>query len=230
MTLKNQLEQQLQISILNEDLFAQVFTHKSLSKGDESVLNNERLEFLGDAVIGVITAQLLYRLFPNEDEGSLSRKRASLVNETALSQVACFFNLTQHLKAHHSQSLEDLKNNPRIASSLFEALVGALFTESGFEFTQRWVEDALTKSGILNFESHDYMSDFKTRFQELIQSKHKVTPIYETIHINGPDHAREFTVTVSVNGQVKAQGSGASKKIAAQNAAQKALEQEEKND
>lgn len=225
-----ELQQQLQITIHDQALFEQTFTHKSLSKGDEAILNNERLEFLGDAVLGMVTANLLYRLFPQEDEGSLSRKRASLVNESALSQVAQHFDLSRHLKAHHSQSLEDLKNNPRITSSLFEAVIGALFLDSGFEFTQKWVESALTKSGVLSFDNHDYTNDYKTRFQELIQSKYKITPIYETVESSGPDHLRQFTVTVSVDGRVMAQGTGASKKIAAQNAAQKALELEDKND
>lgn len=229
MSLKEQLEKQLQISIKNEILFIQAFTHKSLSKGDESILNNERLEFLGDAVLGVVTAHLLYQFFPHEDEGFLSRKRASLVNESTLSQVASFLNLSVHLKAHHSQSLEEFKVNPRITSSLFEAVIGAIYLDSGFAFAQQWIEDVLKRSGVLSLDQNEYDHDYKTRYQELIQSKYKITPVYEMLESSGPDHLRQFTVTVSVDGVVVAQGTGTSKKVAAQNAAQKALEIEEQN-
>ncbi len=223
------LTKKINIPVRNTELFEQAFTHKSLSKGKEPAFNNERLEYLGDAVLGLVSAHLLYRLFPDDDEGSLSRKRASLVNEATLSQISDHFGLSEFLRAHHSQSLEDLRANPRITSSLFEALVGAFYLDSGFETTQSWLETVFVDFVKVSFDEHDYSHDYKTRFQELIQSKYKVTPFYETIESTGPDHLKHFTVTVSVEGRVFGQGVGTSKKMAAQEAAKKALEIEEKN-
>lgn len=224
------LSKKLNIEVQNTALFEQAFTHKSLSKGNEVIEQNERLEYLGDAILGLVIADILYRRFPQDDEGNLSRKRASLVNENTLSKISNHFELSQYLRAHHSQSLVELKNNPRIAASLFEAVVGSLFIELGFEKVRQWIENVFDSVIEATFEDHDFSSDYKTRFQEWIQSKYKVTPVYETIESAGPDHQRLFTVIVSVDNKVCGQGQGASKKNAAQQAAKNALEKEESHD
>lgn len=230
MAFTEQLSQILDIEIQNERLFQQAFTHKSLSKGNDDIEHNERLEYLGDAILGLIIADLLYRMFTDDDEGSLSRKRASLVNESTLSRIAEHYNLAQFLRVHHSQSLGDLQANPRITSSLFEAVVGALYIDLGFLKTRDWVEKVYVSVLKMSFDDHDYQEDYKTRYQEIVQSEQKVTPIYETVETTGPDHQRWFTVRVSVDGQVRGEGQGASKKLAAQEAAKKALEKEDIDD
>lgn len=229
MTFIEDVSRELNIEINNHSLFEQAFIHKSLAKSGELIDHNERLEYLGDAVVGLVVADILYRLFPSDDEGSLSRKRASLVNESTLSRISNHFKLTRFLKVHSSQSLAELQSNPRISASLFEAVVGALFIDLGFEKTSLWVEHVFKNIVHISFEEHDFTNDFKTRFQELIQSKSKITPTYETIETAGPDHLRMFTVTVSVDGQVRGQGQGLSKKLAAQEAARNALEKEDQD-
>ncbi|MCC6137693.1 MAG: ribonuclease III [Bdellovibrionaceae bacterium] len=224
------LAEKLEIEIHNPALFEQAFNHKSLSKGNDSVDHNERLEYLGDAVLGLVVADVLYRAFPQDDEGNLSRKRASLVNETALSRISDHFGLSENLRAHNSHSLEELQHNPRITASLFEAVVGAMYIDLGYQKTHAWVEKVMLKVIGIDFDDHDFSSDYKSRFQELLQSKQKITPVYETIESTGPDHQRSFTVIVSVDGQVHGEGQGPSKKIAAQEAAKNALAKEESHD
>lgn len=224
-----ELSRTLDIELQSPHLYEQAFTHKSLAKGNENLEHNERLEYLGDAVLGLVIADFLYRMFSRDDEGNLSRKRASLVNESILSKIAEHFELAKHLRAHHSQTLMDLKNNPRITASLFEAVVGAMFIDLGFLKTRDWVEKVYVTVVQVSFDDHDYQDDYKTRFQELIQSRHKITPIYETVESTGPDHQKIFTVSVSVDGHVLGEGQGPSKKIAAQEAAKSALEKEEDN-
>lgn len=226
MPLTDELTQILDIEIQNERLFTQVFNHKSLAKDNENIEHNERLEYLGDAVLGLVIADLLYRMFSNDDEGSLSRKRASLVNESTLSRIADHFQLSKYLKVHHSQALADLQHNQRITASLFEALIGAMYIDLGFLKTRDWIEKVYISVMQMSFDDHDYQDDYKTRYQELIQSKYKVTPVYETVETTGPDHQRSFTVTVSVDNLLKGEGRGPSKKIAAQEAAKSALRAE----
>jgi len=227
MPLIDQLSQILDIEVQNQRLFEQAFTHKSLAKDNENIEHNERLEYLGDAVLGLIIADLLYRMFSDDDEGNLSRKRASLVNESTLSRISEHFNLAQFLRVHHSQSQADLQTNPRITSSLLEAVVGAMYIDLGFLKTRDWVEKVYVSVVQLSFDDHDYQDDYKTRYQELVQSRLKITPTYETKESTGPDHQRLFTVTVSVDGKVTGEGQGTSKKIAAQEAAKSAFENEE---
>ncbi|MCB9073645.1 MAG: ribonuclease III [Bdellovibrionaceae bacterium] len=224
------LSQRLGIALQESPLYEQAMTHKSVSKDSAETLNNERLEYLGDAVIGLVVADILYKFFPLDDEGNLSRKRASLVNETTLSKVAAHFGLQDFLRVHHSQSLEDFKSNARITASLFEALVGALYLEIGFMETFQWLHHVYENVVTVSFSEHDFSSDYKTRFQEKIQSQFKVTPRYETTEVSGPDHQRLFTVTVTVNGVVYGTGQGLSKKNAAQEAAKMALERMDGNE
>jgi ribonuclease III len=219
------LSNRLGIQITNPALFEQAITHKSVVKSAADAPHNERLEYLGDAVVGLVVADILFRLYPNDDEGNLSRKRASLVNETTLSKVAVHFGLSEFLRAHHSQPLEELQSNPRILASLFEAIVGAMYLDTGFAKTTVWLKGVYTDVVPVSFTEHDFSSDYKTRFQELIQSQYKTTPIYETTEVSGPDHHRLFTVTVNVAGKVYGSGQGLSKKIAAQEAAKMALSQ-----
>lgn len=223
------LSQKLEIEIHSPSLFEQAFNHKSLSKNNDTIEHNERLEYLGDAVLGLVVAEVLYRFFPDDDEGNLSRKRASLVNESALSKISEHFGLSEYLRAHHSQSLEELQHNPRIMASLFEAVVGALYLDQGYQKTHAWIEKVMLAVIGIDFDDHDFSSDYKSRFQELVQSKQKITPIYETVESTGPDHQRLFTVIVSVDGKVLGEGQGPSKKIAAQEAAKNALAKEENN-
>lgn len=223
----DELSQKLDLELTSVDLYQQAFTHKSLAKGNEHIAHNERLEYLGDAVLGLVVADYLFRMFPEDDEGHLSRKRASLVNESTLSRIAEHFDLASYLRAHHSQALEDLQTNPRIMASLFEAIVGAMFIDLGFAKTRDWIEKVYVLIVKLSFDDHDYQDDYKTRFQELVQSRLKVTPVYTTVESTGPDHQRVFTVSVSVDGEVFGEGQGSSKKIAAQEAAKAALKKEE---
>lgn len=204
------------------ELLTQSLCHKSSSLSDG--IHNEKLEFLGDAVLDLVLAELLMREFPDDEEGGLSKKRAGLVNERTLSQVACELGLGELLRLGKSEIVSAGDKKPRILASSFEALLGAIYTDGGFAPVKAIVESIflnLIRNG--DAEQH-FARDYKTQFQELIQSREKITPIYQVISQTGPSHAREFTVSVEVSGKAYAQAKGPSKKIAEQEAARLALE------
>ncbi|PWU16375.1 MAG: ribonuclease III [Bdellovibrio sp.] len=196
----------------------QALTHKSFV--GEGVSHNEKLEFLGDAVLDLVLAELLLKKFDAEDEGDLSRRRASLVNESELAAVANELGLGPRLRLGRSELISGGDKKPRILASAFEALVGALYLDGGFEAASRVVSRIFSS----RLDENLLKSDDKTQFQEAIQSLVKVTPRYRTIAEIGPSHARIFRVAVDVGGEEWAQGEGPSKKVAEQAAARQALE------
>ncbi len=223
----NALQTQIAYQARNTALLMQAMTHKSFIKRNpkHEVGNNERLEFLGDAVVDLVIADELYKMFPGDNEGSLSRKRASLVNEDTL------YNLAMRLKIDEFMLVDDdserggasLRSSRRLLSGALEAVIGAIYEDQGFEAASQWIRQLYRDEGFYRFNDHDFEKDYKTRFQEKIQEKLKVTPIYRTVGISGPDHQKLFQVEVLVSGEVYGLGQGESKKIAEQVAAENAL-------
>ncbi len=224
------LEQKIGYEFKNRTLFEQSLVHKSFhnESAGKSIGHNERLEFLGDAVLDLSLSDLLMRQFPNLHEGELSKIRAGLVNETLLSQVANDLGFSAHIKLGKGESQSGGALKPRLLSSVFEAFVGAFYLDSDFAQVHQFLKRVFLPK-IENVDhTHHYQGDFKTRLQEKIQEKFKQTPTYEVLKEEGPDHEKVFHVKVRVGTKSLADGYGKSKKAAEQEAAKKALEGFEK--
>ncbi len=232
------LEDKLQYWFKDKNLLKRSLSHKSFVNEQKQNLNeeknnkeillinegNERLEFLGDAVIDLITSQILMERFPFDSEGQLSKKRASLVNENRLFEMAEEIGLSDYICLGKGEIQNGGEKNPRLLSSTLEAIMGAIFLESGYEAAQIcWAH--LMAGKIENFnDGKDFFADFKTRLQEIVQSENKPFPIYKVISESGPSHDRLFEVEVYIENYSPTRGTGKSKKIAEQEAARQALE------
>ncbi|WP_413287457.1 ribonuclease III [Bdellovibrio sp. HCB337] len=220
-----ELETKLQIKFKNESLIARAMTHKSFAHELRGKLeHNEKLEFLGDAVLDLVLGEYLMELFPADGEGSLSKKRASLVNEEVLSKLASELELSKFLQLGKGEATTGGAQKPRLLGSAYEALLGAIFLDGGFDVVREFVRREFTKLIEGLDPAQDFERDYKTRLQEVMQRDTKETPVYEIISEEGPPHARVFTVCVRVKEVNLATGTGKSKKAAEQAAAQKALE------
>ena len=220
--LKN-IEQAIFYKANDEKWLHQAFCHKSYHKENPEFDHNEVLEFLGDAVLDLVISDILMERFKDDQEGSLSRKRASVVNEDRLDEIARACKMDQFILIGEREANNNLRANPRIVASVFEAVVGAIYKDSGFQVVDQWIRDRFKDVMNQAFSEHDFEKDYKTRFQEWVQETYKKTPRYQLIGQTGPDHAREFTMEVFIGEESWGQASGASKKTAAQNAAKQAL-------
>jgi len=212
----------------NAELLSQALTHKSFhnENGADSVGHNERLEFLGDAVLDLALSDDLMLRFPQLSEGELSKIRASLVNEIALAEVAKGLELDQVLRLGRGEQQTGGAEKPRLLASGFEALVGAIYRDSDFSTVATWLRTVFAaKIDSLDLVEH-YKTDYKTRLQEKAQEKHRQIPQYELEKEEGPDHDKTFYVILKISGEEIARGSGRTKKQAEQDAARVALESE----
>jgi ribonuclease-3 len=212
----------------NTSLLKQALTHKSFTNenqhDEESHHHNEVLEFTGDAVLGLVVTELLIETFPSDVEGNLSKKRASLVNEKTLADLALHLKLDSRLRLGRGEQVSGVNLNPRILSSAFEAVIGAIFNESGYE-SARAVLKPLIVDQIQrhNWES-DFACDYKSKLQEVAQKKFASVPQYKLQEEIGPEHNKRFEVQVKVNGRTVGLGWGKTKKSAEQEAARMGLD------
>jgi ribonuclease-3 len=206
-------------------LLVQSLTHKSFCNEAPGVdcQHNERLEFLGDAVLDLVLSDRLMQQFPNLNEGDLSKIRAGLVNENTLSQVATELELQDALRLGRGELMSGGNLKPRLLASVFEALVGAIYLDCGFARVHSFV----TAVFLARTEATDplrlFETDYKTRLQEILQERYRKAPIYIVIHDEGPDHSKTFHVEVKLDQKTLAVGQGRSKKQAEQQAACNAL-------
>lgn len=206
-------------------LLQTALTHKSFHNENlrKSHGHNEMLEFLGDAVLDLALTDQLMKTFSDLDEGALSKIRASLVNESVLSEVAKEVGLEKQLLLGKGEIQSEGHLKPRLLSSVLEALIGAIYKDSDFSTIQKIIEELFSQRlSQLDLTIH-FREDYKTRLQEKMQTKHKQTPKYELFKEEGPDHSKIFFVQLKMADQIIATGSGRSKKQAEQNAAQVAL-------
>lgn len=207
------------------ELLERAFTHKSffVENREECAGDNEKLEFLGDAVLDLIVSELLLQRFPLESEGDLSQRRSGLVNEGLLASLGTQLGLGAKIRLGKGESASGGATKPRILASTFEAIIGAVFLKDGYvaarEFVSPLISQKIEETKSLNLNPED----FKTRFQEWVQKKYKTIPIYEVISESGQDHEKVFAIVVRVLGEVKGKGEGKSKKTAEQAAARQAL-------
>jgi len=207
----------------NISLLQNALTHSSYAneRWHNSLLSNERLEFLGDSILGMLVAEYLFRSFPDRPEGELTRMRADMVCEKTLAAVANRIGLGEHLLLGHGEEQGGGRNRDSILADAVESVIAASFLDGGMAAARQFIEKfILVEVPVKKLHNADY----KTALQELVQQKKNQTLSYALVGESGPDHDKRFEVEVSLNGRIIGTGSGSSKKRAEQMAAKKALE------
>lgn len=204
------------------DLLVRALTHPSTlaSAGGVSERSYERLEFLGDRVLGLVAADMLLETFPNENEGQLARRHVALVRQEALARIARSIDLGVHLHLARSEEEGGGRNNPATLADACEAVIGALYLDGGLDAARNFIRGAWTP---LLTETPAPPQDAKTALQEWVQGRGLPLPVYKEVGREGPDHAPIFTVEVTVSGQGAMNGQGSSKRAAEQRAAEEML-------
>ncbi len=223
------LEKSLGIRFWKRELLKRALTHKSYAneKKWDATHHNERLEFLGDAVLELVVSHTLMERYPEAPEGELSKVRASMVNEKTLSSLARDLKLGERLYLGKGEEMGQGREKNSLLADAYEALLGALYLDRGFskvfKIVSKHAHHLLEK---LNDEG--FYKDYKTKVQELAQTLFKVVPRYRLVDESGPDHEKIFTVNLIIQNEIYGVGNGKSKKDAEQNAAKQALEVLEK--
>jgi len=214
----------LNIKFKNPKLLEQAFTHRSyLNEIKLDLPSNERLEFLGDSVLSLVVSSCLFIDRTNDNEGDLTNLRAYIVKTKSLSQVAQKLQLGKYLKLSHGEELGGGRDNPQLLANTYEALLGAIFLDQGLSETGRVIESTLLPLFEKEIKAGP-PQDAKSRLQELIQEKFKISPFYKIIKTEGPDHAKSFVVGVYIKGKKMGEGLGSSKQAAEEQSAKKALQ------
>ena len=206
----------------NITLLQNALTHSSYAneRWHDGLRSNERLEFLGDSILGMVVAEFLYRNYPDRPEGELTRMRADMVCETALSIVAEEIHIGEHLLLGHGEEHGGGRRRVSILADAVESVIAAIFLDAGIEpargFIQRFILTRVPEKRLQH-------ADYKTALQELVQQKKNQAVTYELVAESGPDHDKHFSVQVLLNGKPIGTGAGTSKKRAEQDAARDAL-------
>ena len=218
------IEQILQYKFNDKNLLQEALRHSSFVNeiGEPQLRDNERLEFLGDAVLNLIVGHMLMRRYPDLKEGDLSKMRANLVNESQLASIARQMNLGSYLQLGKGEIQTEGWDKQSILADALEAVIAAVYLDGGFDAAFRIIDghfSFLLDAVVTSTTNHDY----KSRVQELVQMKQQQMPIYTVIHESGPDHDKTFRVQLTV-AKIQAEGEGKSKKAAEQDAARIGLE------
>ncbi|QTM99384.1 ribonuclease III [Sediminibacillus dalangtanensis] len=220
----SKLQKQLGITFNNERLLQQAFTHSSYvnEHRKKDYRDNERLEFLGDAVLELGVSQYLYREYPEMEEGELTKFRASIVCEPSLVSFANDLNFSPYVLLGKGEEMTGGRNRPALLADVFEAFIGALYLDQGFDvsinFLEKYVYPKITKGAF------SHAMDYKSQLQELVQRSKNGSIDYAITEERGPAHNREFVAEVRIQGAVAGTGIGRTKKEAEQRAAKKALD------
>lgn len=226
MAKRNTLEEGLGVKFKNPALLQQALLHSSYvnENPDAAPASNERLEFLGDAVLGLVVANDLYASYPDQDEGTLTELRTHLVRRDTLAEAARELSLGAELRLGHGEAAGGGAERPTNLSNAYEAVVGAIFLDSGLSSARDFIRRTLEERFRATTEQ-TLPPDFKSRLQEFGQSQFQSTPVYRVVQIEGPDHARTFTVEVSLGERMLGSGKGSSKQQAEKEAAREALKE-----
>jgi ribonuclease-3 len=220
------LEKALDHTFKNKDLIEHAMTHKSFCIAEnKNKIHNERLEFLGDAVLGLIVAENLMIHSPKDTEGSLSKKRASLVNQEILAQKALKLNLQLFLILGPGEKVQKSHLKPRLLASAYEAIIGAFYLDADFKSVQTYLLSEFNIDIEQIKPDLEYEKDYKTRLQEITQKMNLGMPTYQLIETTGPSHKPEFKVELNVMKQKSVVSIGHSKKVAEQAAAKILIDQ-----
>jgi len=221
---KTELEEILNISIKSTEIFEQALLHRSYLQvlNDNKILSNERLEFLGDSVLGMVVADYLFSLHSHVPEGELTKMRSWLVNASSLTLCARKLGLERFIKMSYSaeKSVEHGCNS--ILADTVEALIGAIYLDSGLEAVKNFIVNSLLPIEMNNSVMQD--TNYKSILLESVQAEGKESPHYMVLDEKGPDHDKMFTIGVYIENQLVATGTGKNKKQAEQSAAKKAIE------
>jgi len=218
-----ELERKIGLNFKNKNLLKTALIHRSykVSHKELDLEDNEKLEFLGDAILNLCISYYLYKKYPKDSEGILTKKRSYLVCKNTLIKIAKKLSLLYFIYLGRREQKLDSKSKENISARAVEALIGAIFLEFGLETTyekiKKWFIPYLKGIYKNNFK------DYKTQLQEVIQKKYHIKPLYQTVNISGPSHYPEFEVEVKIGNVTLAKGKGASKKEAENLAAKKAL-------
>jgi len=221
----SKLEKKLGLRFENKDLLIQAFFHRSfLNENPDFYLeHNERLEFLGDAVLELVVTQYLYQKYPKKPEGELTNWRAALVNAKILGEISHNLGFNDFLLLSKGEAKELGKARQYILANTFEALIGAIYLDQGYKSCQDFIEKNLIVK-LLEIIKKGSFKDAKSRFQEEAQERVGITPAYKVLEEWGPDHAKHFIVGIFLNEELVAKGEGSSKQEAEERAAKNALE------
>ena len=224
--LKKALLEQFDLVFSDETLLETAFTHTSYANEHRllKISHNERLEFLGDAVLQLIISEYLYTKYPKRPEGDLSKLRSMIVREESLAGFARDCQFDHFIKLGRGEEKTGGRNRDTILGDLFEAFLGALLLDKGVEAVKSFLYQVM----IPKVEAGDFerVTDYKTKLQELLQINGDVEIAYQVVSETGPAHAKNFEVAVLINGRKSGQGQGRSKKLAEQEAAKNAFEKE----
>ena len=202
----------------NENLITEALTHKSYTRE----FNNERLEFLGDAVLDLVVGEFLFEEFKDSEEGTLSKLRAALVNETSFTKLANELHIGDYIYLSPAEEHNNGRHKPSILSNAFESVMGALYLEAGLDKVKEISLNLIFKV-YKEINPDNLLKDYKTTLQEITQAHFGCTPDYVLVSSSGPDHKKEFEIGVSINDKIYSKAKGHSKKVAQQNAAKDAI-------
>src|SRR4051812_21671212 len=237
----SELESVLGHTFVNPELLVRALTHRSLAnermlegvEKDPAAADNERLEFLGDAVLGLVVAEAMFLLHPEWREGELTRVRAQLVSRQHMAEVAAQLDLGRHLRLSKGEDRSGLRRKSTVLSNTMEAVIGALFLDGGLEpvraFVRRHVMAEMVEQLAHELRSGAALGNYKSALQEYLQAVHAGAPVYRVKSESGPDHRKRFLVEVRLRpaegepGKALARGMGGTKKHAEQDAARRAL-------
>lgn len=218
------LQQKLGHTFSDTSLLANALLHRSHIHvaGRAREESNERLEFLGDAVLGLVVNEMLYREYPDRSEGDLTKMKSLLVCGARLSEVAKVHDIGEHIRMSRSEAATGGRKRSSILADTMEALIGAIYLDGGLEAARAMIHQVVLH-GRENVLARRSLRNYKSRLQELIQARYKSPPRYRILSVDGPDHDRVFLVAVTYGGRTLGTGTGGNKKSAEQSAAQEAL-------
>jgi len=220
----SKLEKLIDVKFKDKNILDQAFIHRSYinEHRNEEIESNERMEFLGDAVLELVSTEHLYKNHPDYDEGEMTNYRSALVKGKHLADIARELSLGDYLYLSKGEENAGGNDKSHILANTLESLIGAIYLDKGFKTTEKFVKEfiLIRLDDIIEQNLH---IDPKSQFQEMVQEKAGATPTYEILSESGPDHAKKFEVGVFVNSELIAKGEGSSKQKAEEDAAKQAL-------
>jgi ribonuclease-3 len=209
---------ELKESFSNKDLLDQALTHRSwVNEHKGTRTSNERMEFLGDAILEFVVSKEIYNLFPDKEEGYLTALRANLVNTVALADIAIKLGIGTELFLSKGEEDGGGRANTSLLADTVEAIIGAIFMDKGITDAEKFIKDNVLD--VVEEKTSKPLKDYKSRLQELVQAKGLPAPKYQVVEESGPDHDKKFVIEVLVNGESWGKGEGKSKSTAEQEAA-----------
>ncbi len=218
------LEKKIKVKFKNLELLDNAFVHRSYvnEHKKEDILDNERLEFLGDAVLELAATKHLFENYPNQAEGEMTAFRSALVKGKHLAEIAQFLELGKYLYLSNGEERSGGREKKYILANVLEALIGAIYLEHGYDNAEKFIEKFILQRLDDIISSGKYI-DAKSQFQEMSQEKEEFTPYYEVVEEHGPDHDKNFIMGAYINDKLIAKGTGSSKQKAEEDAAKNAL-------